>query len=110
MQAAKKRDGHVCRFPRCEYKAKDLPIDAAHAFQHRGSGGNPKGDLTERKLICSLCRAHHGLLDAHEIAIDAMTDRLADGPLMFSARHRETGRMQCVAVEKAIGISESRTA
>ena len=108
MQAAKKRDGHVCRFPRCEFKSKDLPIDPAHAFKHRGIGGNPKGDLTSRELIVSLCRAHHGLLDAHEIEIDAMTTRMADGPLMFSARHRETGRMQCIAVEKSIGVSEAR--
>lgn len=112
MQAALKRDGRKCRFPACEFRSKRLPIDPCHAFQHRGMGGDPSGERTSRALIVSLCRAHHGQLDwgvgATEIQIEALTPERADGPLAFYRRHPETGRMEHVASEVRIGVSEMR--
>ncbi len=109
MQAAKKRDGGVCRWPRCYYhKHRGIPVDACHMV-HRGAGGNPSGDRTQRHLIVTLCRIHHGQYDAAKIEIEPLTEQHADGPLAFYAQS-ESGRMECVAVEKTIGISEQRGA
>ncbi len=109
MQAAKKRDGGKCRWPRCEYAKKQLPIDAAHFIQHRGIGGDPTGRRTASKaLIVSLCRIHHSLFDLAEIDIQPLTDAHADGPLLFYVRDKETGAFQHVASERSIGVSEAR--
>lgn len=108
MQAALKRDERRCRFPHCEFKGKKLPIDPCHAFGHRGSGGNPDGTRTAKALIVSLCRAHHGLLDQHQIAIEPLSAAMADGLLAFFAKHPETGRMEHVATEVRRGVPETR--
>jgi hypothetical protein len=107
MQAAKKRDGGVCRWPGCRYaKRKDIPVDACH-MTHRGAGGNPDGSRTTRASIWTACRIHHGLYDAARIDVQPMTTAGTDGPLMF-LEQSESGRMECVAVEKSHGISETR--
>lgn len=108
MDAAKRRDGHKCRWPACEFAGKKLPIEGAHAFQHRGVGGNPDGSRTARKLIVSLCKIHHSLVDRAELEIEALTNEMADGPLAFF-RRAESGRMQHVASESRIGVSEARS-
>jgi hypothetical protein len=82
MRAAKTRDKHRCRVPRCEFARKDMPIDACH-LTHRGMGGNPSGDRTTRDQVVSLCRIHHGLLDRGVMGIHAETSLLADGALSF---------------------------
>jgi hypothetical protein len=107
MQAAKKRDGNKCRVPYCEFASMKLPIDVAH-MRHRGMGGNPKGDRTERRLLVTLCRRHHGLYDGAELEIEPMTAALMDGPLLF-AQLSESGHMETFAVERSIGVSETRT-
>jgi hypothetical protein len=108
MAAAKKRDGHACRWPACAYRAKKLPIEAAHVFQHRGAGGNPDGSRTSRAACMALCKIHHGLLDHHELEVQALTAKGTDGPCAFFVR-AESGRMECLASERSIGVSESRT-
>jgi hypothetical protein len=82
MRAAKTRDGHRCRVPRCEYRRQGMPIDACH-LTHRGMGGNPSGDRTTRDQIVSLCRIHHGLLDQGLMHVEPLTSAIADGPLEF---------------------------
>lgn len=105
MQAALKRDGRVCRWPACEYRTKDLPIDPCHVFQHRGMGGDPSGDRTRQDLIMAACRMHHGLIDNGTCEVHALTDKGTDGPVMFFKKHPETGRMEHVATETRIGVS-----
>ena len=82
MQAAKRRDGLRCMYPGCLYRTKDLPIDACH-LRHRGMGGNPAVDRTRRDQLISLCRIHHGQLDAGDIDITPLTPRGTDGPCSF---------------------------
>lgn len=108
MQAALRRDGHVCRWPGCRYGRKDIPVDPSHLTSHRGMGGNPDGTRTNRRDVLALCRIHHGMLHACRIEITPMDVALGtDGPLMFF-QQSESGRMECVAVEKSIGVSETR--
>lgn len=111
MQAALKRDHRVCRNPRCSFKKSlKLPVDPCHAFQHRGSGGNPAGDRTaETKLIMSLCRGCHGLLDAGDLSIEPLTPEWCDGLCAFYAKDAETGQMVHLATEKVIGVSVERS-
>lgn len=107
MRAALVRDGHQCRFPRCEVRG--LPIDPCH-LQHRGMGGNPKGDRTERKTVIALCRIHHGWYDQGELDIEPLTPELFDGPCdwyVFSTVEYPIRRLHW-ATESRIGISETR--
>jgi len=107
MRAALTRDGHKCRFPRCD--VRDLPIDPCH-LQHRGMGGNPKGDRTERKTVIALCRIHHGLYDRGELDIEPLTPDVFDGPCDWYvyAILNEPKRRIHWATESRIGISETR--
>lgn len=108
MQAALVRDGRHCRWPRCEYRTKKLPIDPSHVFAHRGMGGNPHGDRTARQLIVALCRVHHGWVDAGDAKVEPMSAAdLADGCLSFYVR-TESGRWHCVGTEARISVSVSR--
>jgi hypothetical protein len=109
MQAALKRDGRKCRWPGCIYAAKKLPIDACHVVQHRGMGGNPRGDRTTRNQIMTLCRIHHGKVDARELSVEPKTDAGTDGACAFF-RWAEHGGIELVAEERTIGISETRGA
>lgn len=104
MTAALVRDGRRCRWPGCEFAKFSLPIDPCHFIKHRGMGGDPSGELTERKLVVSLCRRHHDALDKFgEIEIEALDkSRLADGPLLFFKRS-ESGRMEHVYTEPERG-------
>lgn len=76
MNEALERDGFACR--RCG----ERPADPAHII-HRGMGGNPKMDRTQRKLIISLCRRCHQAYDAAQLVIDPLTDSVCDGPVRF---------------------------
>lgn len=104
MSAAKRRDGHQCRYPACEYKPLDLPIDACHS-KHRGMGGNPSGDRTKRELLISFCRVHHGEWDDHKWDVEPQTPQLLDGPVDFTALNPETGKWEVFASETVIGVS-----
>ena len=108
MREAKKRDGGKCRWPRCEFAAKKLPIDACH-LTHRGMGGDKGGTRTMRHQLVSLCRAHHGLFDACEIDVQPLTTEGTDGPVMFSVIDPEwSGAWLHIASESRIGVSEPR--
>lgn len=106
MQAAKRRDGHKCRWPSCAYAKRDLPIDACHLV-HRGMGGDPKRTRTTRDQIWAACRIHHGLYDRGEIDVQPLTSAGTDGPLAFY-RRAGSGRLEHVATEVRIGVSVTR--
>lgn len=107
MQAALVRDGRKCRWPACEHRTMKLPIDPCHR-RHRGMGGNPAGDRTERASIISLCRVHHGLYDAHLLEIEPLGAEGFDGLCAFYLRDVETGHLDHVATERRIGESVTR--
>jgi hypothetical protein len=110
MQAAKRRDGGKCRWPRCEFKA--LAVEPAH-MDHRGMGGNPSGDKTQRHKIIALCVRHHDQFDGRAVPdidiVPVYAEQGTDGPCAFYQRS-EWGRMEHVATERFIGISETRRA
>lgn len=109
MQDALRRDSRKCRLvPKCEYAKRDLPIDPCHQ-QHRGHGGNPKGDRTTRQTVIAGCRIHHGMWDRNEIDAQPMTDRGFDGVVAYYKRN-ETGEMEHFATEQYIGVEETRGA
>jgi hypothetical protein len=106
MQAALKRDGRQCRFPRCPFASKKLPIDPCHET-HRGIGGDPKGTRTTRATVLSLCRIHHGMWDRGEIDCQPLTSRGFNDCTSFFTR-AESGRFECIATETKIGVSTRR--
>jgi len=104
MQAAKKRDGNVCRRPRCRFMHLKPAIDPAHQ-KHRGMGGDPKGTRTTRATVISLCRPHHGMYDVDDLRIEPLTADNFDGPCDWFEADPETGVLLHVGTEKAIGVS-----
>lgn len=66
----RKRDGY-CRFPLCGCKAFKLRLEVSHA-EHKGAGGNPKGDRSTPDKLIYLCVARH---QANRIAVDRGTLR-----------------------------------
>jgi hypothetical protein len=109
MRQARKRDHGLCRRPRCPYKGQALPVDVCHRRDsHRGAGGDRSLARTTLDGLLLLCRACHGLYDGFELNIDPLTNEGFSGPCQFSVRHPETGKWQTVAVERLVGVSESR--
>jgi hypothetical protein len=103
MDDAKVRDARTCRFPHCEYMPKKPRIEAAHKKdEHRGIGGNPALDRTERKKLITFCFIHHREYDHGRIKVDPQTDRLFDGPCDFERDGVFVGS------EKVIGVSVTR--
>jgi len=102
MTAAKRRDGGKCRRPRCGFKT--LPVDACH-LQHRGAGGNPKGDRTTQNTVIALCRVHHGMYDRGDLRIEPLTGLDFGGPCEFYERETNIGSLEHIGTEKVIGVS-----
>lgn len=99
MQEAKRRDGHQCRVPACEYRPKRLRIEAAHLV-HRGMGGDPRGTRTTRAGLISLCVIHHAEFDAGQLTILPLTERGTDGPCSFT--------LEDTRFERTVGVPETR--
>ena len=110
MDAAKRRDGHTCRWPRCEYISQKPRIECAHVFQHRGMGGDKShGQLrTQRRDLMALCFIHHESLDIGDLQIEAQTKDGTDGPCDFKELMFNSGRYRIVASEQRIGVSVRR--
>jgi hypothetical protein len=89
MREARRRDRGMCRVPTCGFK--HLPTDVCHKH-HRGAGGNASVSRTTKDTLIVLCRIHHGLFDAGDLAITPLTDADFSGPVVFAQRHRETGQ------------------
>lgn len=110
MAAARRRDGNKCRFPRCEFKG--LIVGVAHVDRHRGMGGNPALDRTERHRLMALCVRHHDQFDGRTMpkidVVPVNTKQGTDGPCAYYMRDEISGVWQHVATERLIGISETR--
>lgn len=107
MREAKARDRNVCRFPKCKWN--ELRVECAH-LEHRGMGGNPALDRTQRHKLITLCIRHHDIFDTGDIDIAPVTSRGTDGPVAFYEREPETGNMAHVYTERINLISEQRGA
>ncbi len=107
MAEAKKRDHGKCRFPRCTFT--DLRVESAHLV-HRGMGGNPALDRTERRKLIALCLRHHQMLDRLRwIRIEPVdADLGTDGCCAFYEINPTNGVLEHIATEKLIGVSEPR--
>lgn len=107
-KAAVRQRDRVCRWPACEYKALKPRLEVAH-LDDKGMGGD-HGARTARERMVLLCWLHHqGPTSLHSgaLEIEPLTKRGTDGPVAFY-RRAESGRMECVAVERSIGVSETR--
>lgn len=67
-----RRTDKYCRFPWCGCRRFKLTLHVAH-LEHRGMGGNPKGDRTAPELLILLCSARHR---ENAIALDRKTIRI----------------------------------
>ena len=76
----------TCRFPLCGCKKLGLAQHISH-MQHRGIGGNPKGDRTQPENLIKLCFHRHqdGAVSIHRgtLKIEPLTDAGARGPVLF---------------------------
>ena len=98
--AAKCRDRFRCRWPRCQYSAMKLVLDAAH-IDASGMGGDPTGARMQRANLVTLCRIHHQgprSLHSGHLEIEALTPDGANGALAFYDTDTE-GRLYLVAQE-----------
>lgn len=103
------RDHQACRWPHCEFRTMRIPIEVAH-LQHKSMGGNPANDRSERHLMLALCRLHHqGARSLHsgDLRVEPLTHLGTEGRLAFYTR-AESGRWECIAIEKGVGVSEAR--
>lgn len=107
----KKRDGHQCRWPACEYRTVPQLIDAAH-LDPAGMGGDPQSLRMTTDNLISICRLHHRKapvsMHSGDLKIEPVTESGADGLCAFYRLNRETGFFEHIATEKRIGVSETR--
>ena len=68
-KAKVRRRDKYCRFPLCGCRKFKLQLEVSHA-QHKGAGGNPKGDRSQPAGMILLCQARH---QANQIAVDRGT-------------------------------------
>ena len=85
-ELVRKRDLRRCRFPLCGCKKFGFSLHVSHQ-QHKGMGGNPKGDRSTTDKMILVCYARHR---GHPMAIDkgtvkwkALTRHGADGPVAW---------------------------
>lgn len=67
-----RRRDRFCRFPLCGCKTFKLRLDVSHG-QHKGMGGNPKGDRSQPEGLILLCAARHR---ENSISVDRGTLRI----------------------------------
>lgn len=68
----------------------DGPLEWAHLGDHRRfktRGMPPEKRHTTAGSLC-MCKRHHGMYDRHQLKIEPMTSRGADGPMTFTAGDR----------------------
>jgi hypothetical protein len=84
--AARKRDGWVCRFPRCGCHAKRLSAEAAHVDGDKGMGGD-HGERSHVSQLLMLCPSRHreSRISLHfkTLRIEFLTPDKANGPVRW---------------------------
>lgn len=81
----RRRDGDRCRWPGCTETTR---IESAHLI------AKSLGGLNDRQNLVRLCEAHHrGPVSLHsgDLRIEPLTERGADGPLLFLRRDEAQG-------------------
>lgn len=101
MRHVRRRD-RWCRFPLCGCSRYKLPLDVSHK-NHRGMGGNPAGDRTDRATMVLVCRQRHRVgrvaLDRGTLRWEALTELGAEGPIAWfvdaaAVRHPGDGEIE----------------
>jgi len=86
MQAVRARD-QSCRFPLCGCRHLGTILAVCH-LRHRGIGGNPAGDRTQRAGMILLCQTRHHdsiiALDRGTMSCEPLTDKGTDGPVRWT--------------------------
>lgn len=104
----RKRD-RECRWPRCQCKRLTrIPTEVAH-LNDKGIGGDHgvRSTADQMMLLCVL--RHQGACSLHsgDCRIEPQTEQGTNGPCDFYER-AESGRMELIASERSIGVSEMR--
>jgi hypothetical protein len=116
--AARRRDGR-CRFPLCGCKRFGYALHVSHFVHHKGIGGDPSGERSDRRWLIQLCIARHL---GNKIAIDRGTldcrpvvpELGAEGPVAWYVDAAAIGRIELeddygwylLATENAVGQLE----
>lgn len=89
--AVRARDGNVCRWPGCGERTR---LECAHLRAKSLGGSNTRDNMVR------LCEVHHrGAVSLHsgDLRIEPLTERGADGALMFMRRDEQRGWCVCGA-------------
>jgi hypothetical protein len=85
MRYVRRRD-RWCRFPLCGCAKFGLVLDVSHQ-RHRGMGGNPAGDRTDRSAMLLICRQRHRVgrvaIDRGTLRWEGRTLHGAEGPIAW---------------------------
>jgi hypothetical protein len=85
-QAARRRDGHRCRFPRCGCRRVSIRLEASH-LKHKGAGGNPSGSRSTPAGLILMCAQRHqdGVVSVHKgtLRVRPLTRKGCDGPVAW---------------------------
>lgn len=118
---ARKRDGWMCRFPRCVCHRLRLHPEVAHTV-NKAMGGNPDGEKSDvSKLIC-LCPPRHqeSRISLHRgtLKVETLTAKGTNGPVRWlvdvaaleaSSAQNAPAQWVIVATETAVRVLEPLT-
>lgn len=83
---ARKRDGWMCRFPRCVCHSLRLHPEAAHVDGDKGMGGD-HGERSHYSQLLCLCPPRHkeSRISLHQqtLRIEFLTSKKANGPIRW---------------------------
>ncbi len=101
----------TCRWPGCEcQRVKGIRLEVAH-LDDKGMGGDHGERSTADQMILLCFLRHQGQPSLHsgDLKIEPQTELGTYGPCDFYARN-EAGRLELIASETSIGVSETRGA
>jgi hypothetical protein len=85
-KAEVRRRDKRCRFPLCQCRKFNLACHVAHS-QHKGAGGNPKGERSAPDLMVYVCSARHRenrmAIDRGTVRWRPLTEYGANGPIAW---------------------------
>lgn len=101
--AAKKRDGHKCRWPHRCHKADR--IESAHIVDKSLGGSDDTSNLI---TVCLSIHQGPGSIHAKGKKVEPTSALGADGLCAFYQKNAITGEWDHIATETAINVSETR--